>query len=124
MRIVIKVGTSTLAHTGGRLNIRRTELLCKVLSDMKNAGCQLVLFTTGRGTPFASPVPTVKIATNHSLAERKSNWIDFDASPTLDGSPLTDELFDYVISVAEGRETRNEINNYREISIFKDGVTL
>ena len=67
---------------------------------------------------------SVKIATNHSLAERKANWIDFDASPTLDGNPLTDELFDYVVSVAEGRETQNEINNYREISIFKDGVTL
>ena len=69
-------------------------------------------------------MPTVKIATNHSLATRKANWIDFDASPTLEGKPLTDELFEYVVSVAEGRETQNEINNYREISIFKDGVTL
>ena len=84
----------------------------------------IILFTTGRGTPVGAPVPTVKIATNHSLAERKANWIDFDASPTLEGNPLTDELFEYVVSVAEGKETKNEINNYREISIFKDGVTL
>ena len=94
------------------------------ITNLMAAGVHMILFTTGRGTPVGAPVPTVKIATNHSLAERKANWIDFDASPTLDGNPLTDELFEYVISVAEGRETRNEINDYREISIFKDGVTL
>ena len=94
------------------------------ITNLMAAGVHLILFTTGRGTPVGAPVPTVKIATNHSLAERKANWIDFDASPTLSGDPLTDELFEYVISVAEGRETKNEINDYREISIFKDGVTL
>ena len=61
---------------------------------------------------------------NASLAERKSGWIDFDASPILSGNPLTNELFDYIIEVAEGRATRNEEHGYREISIFKDGVTL
>ena len=94
------------------------------ITNLMAAGVHIILFTTGRGTPVGAPVPTVKIATNHSLAERKSSWIDFDASPILDGNPLTDELFDYVISVANGEETKNEINNYREISIFKDGVTL
>lgn len=94
------------------------------ITNLMAAGVHIILFTTGRGTPVGSPIPTVKIATNHSLAERKANWIDFDASPTLTGEPLTDELFEYVISVAEGRETKNEINDYREISIFKDGVTL
>ena len=84
----------------------------------------MILFTTGRGTPIGAPVPTVKIATNHSLAERKANWIDFDASPCLEGNLLTDEFLDYLIEVASGKETRNEINGYREISIFKDGVTL
>ena len=69
-------------------------------------------------------MPTVKIATNHSLAERKAGWIDFDASPTLDGNSLEDELFDYVIRVAEGEETKNETHGYKEISIFKVGVTL
>ncbi|MBQ2876857.1 MAG: altronate dehydratase [Clostridia bacterium] len=94
------------------------------ITNLMAAGVHIILFTTGRGTPVGGPVPTVKIATNHSLAERKQNWIDFDASPTLDGNPLTDELFEYVISVAEGKETRNEEHDYREISIFKDGVTL
>lgn len=94
------------------------------ITNLMAAGVHIILFTTGRGTPVGAPVPTVKIATNHSLATRKANWIDFDASPTLEGKPLTDELFEYVVSVAEGRETQNEINNYREISIFKDGVTL
>ena len=94
------------------------------ITNLMAAGVHVILFTTGRGTPVGAPVPTVKIATNHSLAERKAGWIDFDASPTLEGNPLTDELFEYVISVAEGKETQNEINDYREISIFKDGVTL
>ena len=94
------------------------------ITNLMAAGVHIILFTTGRGTPVGAPVPTVKIATNHSLAERKSSWIDFDASGTLAGNPLTDELFEYVISVAEGEETKNEINGYREISIFKDGVTL
>ncbi len=94
------------------------------ITNLMAAGVHIILFTTGRGTPVGSAVPTVKIATNHSLAERKSGWIDFDASPTLEGNPLTDELFEYVIEVAKGRKTRNEENGYREISIFKDGVTL
>ncbi len=94
------------------------------ITNLMAAGVHIILFTTGRGTPVGAPVPTVKIATNRSLAERKSSWIDFDASPTLEGRALTEELYEYVISVAEGKETRNEINDYREISIFKDGVTL
>ena len=94
------------------------------ITNLMAAGVHIILFTTGRGTPVGAPVPTVKIATNHSLAERKKTWIDFDASPCLEGNPLTDELFEYVVRVAEGEETRNEINDYREISIFKDGVTL
>ncbi len=94
------------------------------ITNLTAAGVHIILFTTGRGTPVGGPVPTVKIATNHSLAERKSNWIDFDASPTLEGNPLTDELFEYIIRVAEGEQTKNELHSYREISIFKDGVTL
>ena len=94
------------------------------ITNLTAAGVHIILFTTGRGTPVGGPVPTVKIATNHSLAERKSNWIDFDASPTLDGNLLTDELFEYIIKVAEGEQTKNEQHSYREISIFKDGVTL
>ena len=93
-------------------------------TNLMAAGVHVILFTTGRGTPLGTAVPTVKIATNHSLAERKANWIDFDASPTLDGSDLSEELLSYVIRVAEGEQTKNEINKYEEISIFKDGVTL
>ena len=94
------------------------------ITNLMAAGVHMVLFTTGRGTPVGSAVPTVKIATNHNLAVKKANWIDFDASPTLDGNPLTDELFEYIIRVANGEETKNEIHGYREISIFKEGVTL
>ena len=94
------------------------------ITNLTAAGVHIILFTTGRGTPVGGPVPTVKIATNHSLAQRKSNWIDVDASPTLEGNPLTNELFEYIIRVAEGEQTKNELHSYREISIFKDGVTL
>ena len=94
------------------------------ITNLTACGVHMVLFTTGRGTPIGAPVPTVKIATNRSLAEKKKNWIDFDASPVLDGQPLTDELLDYIIAVASGTETANERNGYREISIFKDGIVL
>lgn len=91
------------------------------------AGAHLILFTTGRGTPFGAPAPTVKIATNSDLARRKSGWIDFDAGPVADGEPLDEagtRLLDYVIEVASGRLTCTEKNGFREISIFKDGVVL
>ena len=94
------------------------------ITNLFAAGVHIILFTTGRGTPVGSGVPTVKIATNHDLAVRKSAWIDFDASPILDGKDLTNELFDYIIKVADGAETKNELHGYKEISIFKDGVTL
>ena len=94
------------------------------ITNLFAAGVHLILFTTGRGTPVGSGVPTVKIATNRDLAERKSAWIDFDASPILEGEDLTEALFSYVLEVAEGKQAANERNGYKEISIFKDGVTL
>ena len=94
------------------------------ITNLTAAGVHMVLFTTGRGTPVGAPVPTVKISTNRALAEKKKNWIDFDASPVLDGNELTDEFLDYIISVASGKQTQNEINGYSEISIFKDGIVL
>lgn len=97
------------------------------ITNLTAAGVHIILFTTGRGTPVGAPVPTVKVATNHSLAKRKTNWIDFDASPLINGKDmdtLTDEFLDYLCKVASGEETKNEINNYREISIFKDGIVL
>ena len=84
----------------------------------------MILFTTGRGTPLGTAVPTVKIATNNTLADKKKNWIDFNAAPILDGVELTDSLMEYVLRVANGEQTKNEANKYEEISIFKDGVTL
>ncbi|MBE6570123.1 MAG: altronate dehydratase [Ruminococcaceae bacterium] len=92
-------------------------------TNLMAAGVHIILFTTGRGTPLGTAVPTVKIATNHNLAVRKANWIDFDASPLLERD-LTDELLEYVIAVANGEQTKNEQYGYEEISIFKDGVTL
>ncbi len=94
------------------------------ITNLTAAGAHVILFTTGRGTPIGAPVPTVKIATNHPLAQQKANWIDFDAAGVLDGQDLTDELLAYILSVASGEQTNNEKNGYREISIFKDGVTL
>ena len=93
-------------------------------TNLMAAGVHVILFTTGRGTPLGTAVPTVKIATNAPLAEKKANWIDFDASPTLSGKDLSDELLSYVIKVANGEQTQNEANKYEEISRFKDGVTL
>ena len=93
------------------------------ITNLTAAGVHMILFTTGRGTPLGGPVPTVKIATNHELAEKKANWIDYDASGLLT-KDLTDDFFDYILSVASGEETKNEKNDYREISIFKDGIVL
>jgi altronate hydrolase len=92
-------------------------------------GAHMVLFTTGRGTPMGFPAPTIKISTNSDLAKRKPSWIDFDAGPIAEGSAdfetLADSLFSLVLDVASGRvQTRSEINDFREISIWKDGVTL
>ena len=91
------------------------------------AGAQVVLFSTGRGTPFASPVPTVKIASNSDLAGRKKNWIDFNAGALLDGKTLpqlSDELLALVLAIAGGQETKSETCGYRDLAIFKNGVTL
>ena len=93
------------------------------ITNLTAAGCHLILFTTGRGTPLGAPVPTLKIATNSSLAAKKSHWIDFDAQQILEHD-CTEELWAYVKAVAEGKESKNEQCGYREIAIFKDGVTL
>ena len=96
---------------------------------MAAAGAHAILFTTGRGTPLGVPVPTLKIASNHELAARKKGWIDFDASPVLEPGKAIDDvardLIRVVVAVASGeRQARNEINGFREITLWKDGVTL
>ena len=119
---------------GDRLQENGLNLLSAPGNDLvastalASAGCQIVLFTTGRGTPFGTFVPTMKIATNTDLATRKANWVDFNAGQLVDGKTmqqLLPEFIDKIIEVASGSSlTRNEENGYREISIFKNGVTL
>ncbi|MCC3373936.1 UxaA family hydrolase [Cohnella sp. REN36] len=98
------------------------------VTALSAAGAHLVLFTTGRGTPFGGPVPTVKISSNSELAGRKRNWIDFDAGRLLTDRSmpeLADELWTQIVRLASGeQETLNERNGFREIAIFKDGVIL
>ena len=96
-------------------------------TDLTAAGAHIILFTTGRGTPFGAPAPTVKIATNTALFEKKNNWIDFNAGSVAEGEDLDaagERLLDYVLRVASGEETKAERHGAREIAIFKDGVTL
>ena len=115
----VKVGGLSLLNGPGNDLVAVTNLTA--------AGVHLILFTTGRGTPAGGPVPTVKIATNHALAERKKGWIDFDASPLLDGvsmEEMTGRLLEYVLRVASGEKAANERGGYEEISIFKDGIVL
>jgi altronate hydrolase len=92
------------------------------------AGAHLVLFTTGRGTPFGGPVPTVKIATNTELAERKKNWIDYNAGQLIENKAMDELKHDFLtqmLEIASGeKQTNNERNGFREIAIFKDGVML
>ena len=94
------------------------------VTNLTAAGCHMILFSTGRGTPLGAPVPTVKVGTNSDISRRKKNWIDFDAGPMIDGADPTEEFIRFCLSVAEGAETVNEKNGYREIAIFKDGVIL
>jgi altronate hydrolase len=93
---------------------------------MTAAGAQIILFTTGRGTPLGAPVPTLKIASNTALAAKKSSWIDFDAGRMLseDLETVNADILRLVMDTASGKLTKNESNGYREIAIFKNGVTL
>jgi altronate hydrolase len=97
-------------------------------SALAATGCHLVLFTTGRGTPFGSFVPTLKVSTNKQIYEAKPHWIDFNAGILLEDGVSTEqvlhEFIDYIIQVASGEFVNNEKNDFREIAIFKSGVTL
>lgn len=97
-------------------------------TNLACAGANLILFTTGRGTPFGTVVPTVKVATNSKMANFKENWIDYNAGQLLDGVSLEDlseDFIDYLVKVINNEiKTKNEINKFEEIAIFKDGVTL
>ena len=128
-----KAPVSGVMEYGDRLENTGLNLLSAPGNDLVAAtalascGCHLVLFTTGRGTPFGTFVPTMKIATNPTLAARKPNWVDFSAGQLVEGrtmKELVPEFIDKVLAVASGEKARNEENGYREISIFKNGVTL
>jgi D-altronate dehydratase (EC 4.2.1.7) len=118
---------------GERIQTKGLNLLSAPGNDLVAAttlascGCHMVLFTTGRGTPFGTYVPTMKISTNSNLAKNKPGWIDFNAGVILENEPMekTCERFtEYIIKVASGELVNNEKKNYREIAIFKTGVTL
>lgn len=130
-----KAGTSPVVDVlqyGEKLRKKGLSLLQAPGNDLVAASalgasdCQLVLFTTGRGTPFGSFVPTVKVATNNQIFNKKNHWMDFNAGRLLD-TPMETVLADftdYLIKVASGQPTRNEENDVRELAIFKTGVTL
>ncbi len=93
------------------------------ITNLSAVGCHLVLFTTGRGTPLGGAVPTIKIASNNTIATKKPHWIDYSAYG-FDKQQKEEELLDIIKRVADGEQTKNEIQGNREIAIFKDGVTL
>ena len=118
---------------GERLSVKGLNLLSAPGNDLvastalAASGCQIVLFTTGRGTPFGSFVPTMKISTNTALADGKPSWIDFNAGVLAQGEPMESvaaRFTEYVLSVASGEPVNNEKHGIREIAIFKQGVTL
>ncbi len=118
---------------GERLKTKGLNLLSAPGNDLvaatalASSGCQMVLFTTGRGTPFGTYVPTMKISTNSDLAAHKPGWIDFNAGTLVDGEPMdvvAERFIKYIIAVASGEHVNNERKGYREIAIFKTGVTL
>ena len=123
---VLDYGNSVAKRGLNLLNGPGNDLVS--VSGMTVSGAQLILFTTGRGTPFGAPAPTVKISSNTALYDKKRAWIDFDAGPLLSGTPmatLRDQLYEYVRALASGEiQTKNEIIDAREFTIFKTGVTL
>ena len=118
---------------GERLKNKGLNLLSAPGNDLvastalASCGCHMVLFTTGRGTPFGTYVPTAKISTNSNLYQNKPAWIDFNAGVIAEGEQMeqvTKRFIDFVLGIANGELTNNEKNGYHEIAIFKNGVTL
>lgn len=131
-----KAGTSEIADVLNYGEMRKKDGISLLygpgndmvsVTAMASSGAQLVLFTTGRGTPFGGFVPTVKISTNSALFNKKRQWIDFNAGVLLENQTLdevSDQLVDRIIDIINGEKTKNEIYDCREIAIFKQGVTL
>jgi altronate hydrolase len=114
----IKSGGLTLVNGPGNDLVASTNVAA--------SGATLIIFTTGRGTPYGSVVPTLKVATNHKMAELKKDWIDFDGEKVFEEGFLKarDELLDLVIAIASGKLTKEESNDMGQIALFKTGVTL
>ncbi|MGL6173669.1 MAG: altronate dehydratase, partial [Cellulosilyticaceae bacterium] len=126
--VVDVLGYGERVHTKG-LNLLQSpgnDLIAA--TALAASGAHIVLFTTGRGTPFGCPVPTVKISTNSTLATKKKHWIDFNAGSIVEGkdmNELADEFYEYILDLASGKvQTRTEEQGIRDIAIFKNGVTL
>jgi altronate hydrolase len=123
---VVPYGNRVTAHGLNLLEAPGNDLVS--VTALAAAGAHIILFTTGRGTPFGGPVPTVKISTNSELANRKRNWIDFNAGQLLEGEQLDDLKMTFlseILTIASGdKQTKNELNGFREIAIFKDGVIV
>lgn len=132
-----KAGTSIVAdvlQAGGHPCCQGLNLISGPGNDMvastllAASGAHLILFTTGRGTPFGTVVPTLKISSNSQLANHKPHWIDFDAGRLLkedaDSSQIDEQFFQLILDTASGKSAKNESFGYQEIAIFKDGVTL
>ncbi len=113
--------------SGGLYIVNGPENDMVAVTNLAASGANMILFTTGRGTPLSSVVPTLKISTNTPLAKRKPHWIDFDAGKILDGrsiDELKEELYELCIKVAEGEKTLGENMGFYDLAIFKNGVTL
>lgn len=133
---VQKSGTAPVEDVlayGGKVSKKGLNLLSAPGNDLvaatalAAAGAHLVLFTTGRGTPFAAPVPTMKIASNTKLAQAKKNWIDFNAGVLVEGAPMDevrDAFFGQILAVASGEQVKSEAAGFHDMAIFKGGVTL
>lgn len=128
-----KSGVKDILMYGDRLTTKGLNLLSAPGNDLvastalAASGCHMVLFTTGRGTPFGTLVPTVKISTNTALSENKPGWIDFNAGTLAEGEAmetLTEQFIRFIQDIAGGKQTNNERKGFREIAIFKSGVTL
>ena len=125
VRGVLKYGETVQTKGLNLLSAPGNDLVAA--TALASAGAHIVLFTTGRGTPFASPVPTVKISTNSNLNGKKSNWIDYNAGRLVEDvsmEELSKDFFNYILEVASGKKVKAEVSGFHDLAIFKQGVTL
>ncbi|MEW9669886.1 UxaA family hydrolase [Ammoniphilus sp. 3BR4] len=99
------------------------------LTGMVAGGAQVVLFTSGRGTPTGSPIaPVIKIATNSAMFERMSDNMDIDAGTIIEGKESIDSvgqrLFDEIARVSSGKMTKAEILKQHDFGIWRVGPSF